>query len=152
MHKGKLNVGTNNGKRFSMVWKGLTTLLQYEIMIFSGTPWFITELRERCFNSLVKIFKFQLGFAFFPKEMHQKCCLCLLNHLLSEGENSELIMTTHRFKYPPQMQYVIYSQINGAALITALIQTKYWVIKSVSTARMSCFVTWKRIIGTPGKH
>lgn len=38
------------------------------------------------FNSLVKVFKFQLGFAFFPKEMHQQRRLFSFIHMLSGGE------------------------------------------------------------------
>lgn len=56
----------------------------------------IKGLDERLFNSLVEIFKFQLSFAFFPKEMHQQCRLCLVVHMLAEGTEDGYVITSQR--------------------------------------------------------
>lgn len=69
-----------------------------EIRIFRGEH-NLSQSRKYFFNSLVKIFKFQLGFALFPKEMHQQRCFCFLIHVLAEGKLN-WIMAPQSFKYP----------------------------------------------------
>lgn len=62
-------------------------MINGHITLFTQEHHDLSQRRQTVFfNSLVKLFKFQLGFAFFPKEMHQQRRLCLVIHILSEGK------------------------------------------------------------------
>lgn len=64
---------------------------------------------KRFHNSLVKVFKLQLGLPFFPKEVHQQSRLCFFIHVLSQQKVGVYVMLPHSFHYPPHMSLYRYS-------------------------------------------
>lgn len=70
---------------------------------------------KRFLNSLVKIFKFQFGFSFFPKEVHQQSCLCFFIHMLSEGSEGNC--------YNPSQLHISNSDVIGFGKATKMQQT-----------------------------